>query len=67
MTAAPTILHDDDKVRVGAWGDVIFEAWRGGATAQLFRDLCRIEIDYASSQLDRKTSVFSIIPLGASA
>jgi hypothetical protein len=63
MTAAPTILHDDDKVRVGAWGDVIFEAWRAGATAQLFRDLLRIEIAYASSQPDRKASVFSIIPV----
>jgi hypothetical protein len=63
MTAAPTILHDDDKVRVAAWGDVLFEAWRGGATAQLFRDLRRIEIEYASSRPDRKASVFSIIPV----
>jgi hypothetical protein len=63
MTGAPTILHDDDRVRVAAWRDVIFEAWRGGATAQLFRDLRRIEIDYASSQPDRKASVFSIIPV----
>jgi hypothetical protein len=61
MALEPTIFRDDEVVRAGSWNGVLFEVWRGTATAEIIREFCQLEIDYAKKQPSRKFALFSVV------
>jgi hypothetical protein len=59
--AGEKLLFADDAVRVGASNGVVFEVWIGGGKPQHFRDLCKLEIDYALTQQDKRMALLSVV------
>jgi hypothetical protein len=59
--AGPALLFADDVVRAGASHGVMFEIWTGSSSPQHFRELGKLQIEYAHTQPDKRFALVSVV------